>query len=386
MLLLLVLVQLLSRGHGTTPPTYPYPLDARSSTDSCDDINKCRKLYDVVWSCLATIFACTWVSVHPNVPPADQTALMAFWRRLKLMLIAIIAPEVMVGFAAVQCFAARGFSKGAISKTHGFFLCMGGFISPTGSPIVTGKPLRNSVELQDAIRRVSLKDIQDKSKGDTLSKGVALAQGLWFTIQCIARVQQQLTVTELEVITLAFAVMSIFMWILWWDKPLDVQRPISVILVQTPTIPPWPRARIQALGLRQLISAIYQDFATPLTTESARIVTLLAGIVFGAIHVAAWNTEFPTTAEKWIWRPSSLLITAIPAVILIPIAVRSLLAGSTRRIYKSHSSIAAIVAFGGFPIYVGARLLLVVIPFVALRDLPPSAFMAVNWSRYIPHT
>ncbi|KAF7370064.1 hypothetical protein MSAN_00636400 [Mycena sanguinolenta] len=380
MLLVLVLVQLLSRARGTTLPVHSHLLDARASMDSCDDINQCRRLYDVVWSCLATIFACTWVSVHPNVPPVDQTALMAFWGRLKLMLIAIIAPEVMVGFAAVQCFSAREFG---ISRTHGFFLCMGGFVSSTGTPITSEKQLRDCVELQDAIRRVSLKDIQDKSKGDALSKGVALAQGLWFTIQCIARVQQHLAVTELEVITLAFAVVSIFLWILWWNKPLDVQRPISVVLVQPP---PWPRSRIRTLGLRQLMNAFLQNFIAPLTTESARIVTLLAGIMFGAIHVAAWNTEFPTTAEKWIWRPSSLLITAIPAVILLPIAVRSLLVNKNQKVYKTHSSIAAIMTVGAFPIYVVARLLLLVIPFVALRDLPPSAFMAVSWSRYIPHT
>ncbi|KAJ7227743.1 hypothetical protein B0H12DRAFT_239311 [Mycena haematopus] len=187
MLLVLILIHLLSRNRSATTPAHP--LDARASTDSCDGINKCRKLFDVVWSCLATIFACTWVSVHPNVPPADQSPLMLFWVRLKMMLIAIIAPEVMVGFSAVQCFAARHSSKEfGISRTHGFFFCMGGFVPSTGSPVSTEKQLRDSVEIQEAIRHVDLKDIQDKSKGDALSKGVALAQGLWFTVQCIARV------------------------------------------------------------------------------------------------------------------------------------------------------------------------------------------------------
>ncbi|KAJ7897947.1 hypothetical protein B0H14DRAFT_2224884, partial [Mycena olivaceomarginata] len=63
------------------------------------------------------------------------------------------------------------------------------------------------------------------SKGDALSKGMALFQGLWFTLQCLARVHQTLPVTELEAATLAFAVVNIFIWILWWNKPLDVQRP-----------------------------------------------------------------------------------------------------------------------------------------------------------------
>jgi hypothetical protein len=89
-----------------------HTLNARTSSDSCDDINNCRKLFDIVWGCLATIFAYTWVSVHPNVPAPNQSWLALFWQRLKMMLIAVIAPEIMVGFAARQFIAARTLSKG----------------------------------------------------------------------------------------------------------------------------------------------------------------------------------------------------------------------------------------------------------------------------------
>ena len=85
-------------------------------TVSCgSDINS-RSLFSIVISCLTTVFACTWVSVHPNVPPPDQSWLALFWRRLKMMLIAIIAPEVMVGLAARQFLAARELSKGALAE------------------------------------------------------------------------------------------------------------------------------------------------------------------------------------------------------------------------------------------------------------------------------
>jgi hypothetical protein len=115
MLLLLILVHLLSR-NGSTEPVL-HTLNDRSAPDSqsCDDIDNCRKLFDIVWGCLATIFASTWVSVHPNVPAPNQSQLALFWRRLKMMLIAVIAPEIMVGFAARQFFAARSLSKGALA-------------------------------------------------------------------------------------------------------------------------------------------------------------------------------------------------------------------------------------------------------------------------------
>ncbi|KAJ6533598.1 hypothetical protein B0H19DRAFT_965108 [Mycena capillaripes] len=205
-------------------------LDSRATAESCDDINSCRKLFDIVWGCLATIFAATWVSVHPNVPPPNQSRLALFWRRLNMMLVAIIAPELMVGFAARQFVTARWYSKEYnISKTHGFFISMGGFVSRAGHhPITTPEQFQAITESLTDIRAVDVEDIKDKSKGDAFSKGVALFQGLWFITQCIARVRQNLPVTELEVATLAFSVINVLIWWLWWNKPLDVQRPILV--------------------------------------------------------------------------------------------------------------------------------------------------------------
>lgn len=121
MLLFLFLAYALS-GHGhplAGPGLYP-----RAPTESCDDINNCRKLFDIVWGCLATIFAVTWVSVHPNVPPPNQNRLALFWRRLLMMLAAIIAPEVMVGFAARQFFTARWYAKSEYCRlAHFEYVC-----------------------------------------------------------------------------------------------------------------------------------------------------------------------------------------------------------------------------------------------------------------------
>jgi hypothetical protein len=114
MLTLLILVHahlFFKNGRGAAVPSVNI-LELRTSIDTCDDINNCRRLFDVIWGCLATIFACTWVSVHPNVPPPGQSWLALLWRRLKMMLIAFIAPELMVGFAGRQFYVARRLSKG----------------------------------------------------------------------------------------------------------------------------------------------------------------------------------------------------------------------------------------------------------------------------------
>ncbi|KAF7356029.1 hypothetical protein MVEN_00932400 [Mycena venus] len=397
MLLLLVLVHILSRNGSAT--RVPIPLDPRSSA-ACNDANNSRTLFDIVWSCLATIFACTWMSVHPNVPPPDQTQLALFWRRLKMMLIGIITPEIMVGFAARQYFSARKLAKKLeLSRTHGFFLCMGGFVSSAGYPIVTLEQLEDAdlgSEFLKAIRNNEAADIMDKSKGDMLSKGVALTQGLWFTTQCLARVHQQLAVTELEVVTLAFAVVNTLVWLLWWDKPLDVQRPIVLGPPRTPDA--QPIIPIQPLWLEQFIVVVLgstgnNDYDPRLSTSVPsfwsppmnnnlllwiRGLTALSGSVFGAIHCAAWTSDFPTTGEMWIWRSCSLVIVAIPVVTFLVLLLAIIM--DETDFYEVIMTIFFFLMAVSLPIYIIARLMLRSLPFAALRSLPASAATSVNWS------
>jgi hypothetical protein len=69
---------------------------------SCSDPNGCRTLWEIVWSCLFTIFLCTWVSVHPNIPSPHELWPKLAVRRFGLMLAALIAPELMVAWAVRQ--------------------------------------------------------------------------------------------------------------------------------------------------------------------------------------------------------------------------------------------------------------------------------------------
>ncbi|KAG6906267.1 hypothetical protein DXG01_014875 [Tephrocybe rancida] len=71
-------------------------------------------------------------------------------------------------------------------------------------------------------------DIQDKSQGDLLAKSLVLLQVTWFVLQIIARAIQHLAITTLEIVTLAFAILNFFTYFCWWNKPLDVNRPIQV--------------------------------------------------------------------------------------------------------------------------------------------------------------
>ncbi|KAF7369970.1 hypothetical protein MSAN_00626900 [Mycena sanguinolenta] len=411
MLLILIAIHLLSQDSRAAPLSH-FP-DARATTDSSNDNS--RTLFSIVWGSLATIFACTWVSVHPNVPPPKQSRLQLFWRRLKMMLITMIAPEVMVGFAARQYFGSRELANEYnFSSTQAFFFCMGGFVSPTGHPIATkeqlGYPIASKEqledpdvgsELQEAIRNVNEEDIEDKSKGDALSKGVALLQGLWFILQTLARAHQRLAVTQLEVATLAFAVVNLFIWLLWWNKPLDVRRPIvfgppTQADTETVTLP-VQLSRLDRFG--GAIGAQYGDRYDPLSSvsvpsfwstenneefesvTSADILLVLVGAMFGAVHCAAWNAIFPTLAEMWIWRTSSLVIVVIPGLTALFVLMAMSDSDRLKRVSKAGGTTALLT----IPIYIAARLILIILPLAELRSLPASAFVDVNWSTYIPH-
>jgi hypothetical protein len=114
-----------------------------------------------------------------------------------------------------------------MSVTHGFCFAIGGFVSADGHhPIATEEQLDLHPEYLAAIWSTRVDDIEDKSKGDLLSKGLVLLQELWFTAQCLARLLRHLPLTELEVATLAFQFVNIIIWFLWLKKPLDMQQPI----------------------------------------------------------------------------------------------------------------------------------------------------------------
>lgn len=117
------------------------------------------------------------------------------------------------------------------TRTHGFFIIMGGFYLYDRS--VPCHPLHQDM-VETLVKAGSLDlpsevEIQNRSKGDGLSKLIVLGQTLWFVMQCIARAIQGLPVTELEIVTLAYTTVTLGMYIFWWHKPLNAGQPVKVL-------------------------------------------------------------------------------------------------------------------------------------------------------------
>jgi len=85
-----------------------FPLLAREGdvSDLCP-----RRHLEIIWSCVTTILAASWVSVHPNLPHPQDSKLKKTLRRVELMFWAIITPELIIFWAMRQWHGARKMEK-----------------------------------------------------------------------------------------------------------------------------------------------------------------------------------------------------------------------------------------------------------------------------------
>jgi hypothetical protein len=111
MLLIFLLCYLVIQGVEALPYSFGIArqLDAAATSSIvCPDPTDRRSLSDIVQSCLATIFACTWLAIHANIPAPDEGFIRVnIARRLKIVLVALIAPELIILWAMRQWFVAR---------------------------------------------------------------------------------------------------------------------------------------------------------------------------------------------------------------------------------------------------------------------------------------
>jgi hypothetical protein len=66
------------------------------SDKSCRDIGHCRTVWDIIWSCLTVISACTWVAIHPNIPKQERGTVRKYVKSVHYFLGALIAPEAII--------------------------------------------------------------------------------------------------------------------------------------------------------------------------------------------------------------------------------------------------------------------------------------------------
>ena len=265
-------------------------------------------------------------------------------------------------------------------------------------------------------------EIKDKGKSDWFAKSFVVLQTSWFVMQCIARGIKHLPVTHLEIVTLAYAAMNFVMYALWWNKPLNVDRPIRVFRKLGPRMTdndvephgsggsepgetqPQPISEEKRNGLETILDFIVggQDKSVDLSHEDrvprfwansteydsigAYFAMVGVGVCFGAIHCIAWHFSFPTHAELLIWRVSCVAITAVPIYTPLTLFLAVCISNMGSKVIGVIFGIFGILSISSaFILYIVARVFTLVLAFTSLRDLPPGAFDTVHWTTFIPH-
>ena len=256
-------------------------------------------------------------------------------------------------------------------------------------------------------------EIEDKGKSDWLAKSLVLLQTSWFVMQCIARAIEHLPITHLEIVTLAYAAMNFVIYIFWWNKPLNVNRPVRVFRKSGPSATQLSRNRTRRLRAWKLtweeigegLEAIFdfiagdRDKIVDLSredrvprfwanssygdAESADIIVLGVGVCFGAIHCISWGFSFPTHAELLMWQILCAAITAVPIYITLGYFCAARL--EKMDLDKFVMPVALISILPAVLLYILARAITLVLAFTSLRGLPPGAYETIHWTTFIPH-
>ena len=260
------------------------------------------------------------------------------------------------------------------------------------------------IEILDMITPTE-EDLRDKSKSDGLTKLIVLIQTAWFVIQCIVRGIQHLPLTELEIVTLAYAMINFFIYVFWWDKPRNVECPVRVYTTidmtnhekETDTEESFTKVISYSVGFQDRFVDISKETSVPmfwsgkpdeLLLAGASIAPSLLGSAFGAIHCVAWSSEFPSRAELILWRISCIAMIAVPLIaaftcVLIRFSI-SVEDGDDGWITNVAIALSACLVLSAW-LYIVARIATLVIAFTTLRALPPTSFSVVDWTTFIPH-
>ncbi|KZP14050.1 hypothetical protein FIBSPDRAFT_935960 [Athelia psychrophila] len=367
---------------------------SNSTSDTCNDINNCRTVVGIVTSCLATIIACIWSAVHPNVPGPSQSSMSRQIESLKIIVVTLLAPEWVLAWAVRQSLQAREYAEmlerarveaaeeailyhsqsstheghatrysssgqesdqapgirleehstphdnlskdstcsvGEVTrgepdneqasliphqhlerlmgvlpepagelvdiwqlemelgrtnqswtKTHAFLVGMGGFHSYRGGELMFPLEYDNVLALVESRSLVppTSDEIGDKSKGDAFSKTIAVFQTLWFVAQCITRGNKNLAITNLEIVTLAYAVITVAMYAAWWHKPLNDQLVVLSGEERVPTF--WSNS-------------------TSTGSKLPLIIAVAVAMVFGAVQCGGCAHSSSPHSLSWQW-------------------------------------------------------------------------------------
>ena len=212
----------------------------------------------LIFSCLSTIFLCTWVVIHPRV---YRRPLLHRLHKFTLFLKTIIAPEFIAVEGLQEWTQAQnmvkdcaGLTGGCLKLVHAFYIGMLAlrYRTPQGEKVIwpnqyTWLLEQGLINWDDhALWGLSEENICDKSNADGTAKLLALGQVSWFVAQSIMRRAHVLPLSQLETMTLSYIPLVAITYFFWWVKPKDVTTPTVVDL---PDMLSWQKTTFEAMAV-----------------------------------------------------------------------------------------------------------------------------------------
>lgn len=224
----------------------------------------------------------------------------------------------------------------------GFFVVMGG--------VAVGKECNRTTltakGFQEYLSHISITDLRkdiicEKGKAGLVVKMIVFLQTSWFMIGCAIRVTEGLPVTLMEIHVMVQILSGVMIYMFWLHKPLDARDPILLDIALYPpprtgelmgdissetevTVDKFPETKIwdperhyttedkRSGTLNPILKAISDtyDFVPHTYFKLFQLAFLMT--INGACHATAWNLQFPTDIECWLWRGACVSICVIP--------------------------------------------------------------------------
>lgn len=275
-------------------------------------------------------------------------------------------------------------------------------------------------------------EVQDKSNASALAKLLVFWQALWMIVQVIGRIANRLPVTLLELHTVLHAFCAVAMYFTWWAKPVDVEcstlvtgltieqcrylrgdgaetenptNPFAKVLEKNSTKagenPRDKRYLTSRAGLgklmyldlsneKNLFKTYFQviEFAYRTLWASRKrmwregLYISVVGLFYGGVHLAAWNSRFPTIAEQILWRVSALATAIATSTFVLSLYLSVFV--TTKNSKWVGKICGMVVGISVFPCLV-FRAYLLLEGFLALRRLPAGSYEISKWANMWPH-
>ena len=227
-------------------------------------------------------------------------------------------------------------------------------------------------------------EIRDKSKEDALVKVLALVQAVWLAVELIIRASTGRQSSQIEIMALAFAVCALLSYLLLLSQPKDVSIPTVLPAVRGPK-----STEFEAIVRRRVVTGPWPrrgyampNFATSLQDGGWVLLLGTVGglLVFGSVHLIAWNFEFPTATEGLLWKISALVVALLPTAWLMSVFCLAVCWPTDDGDWGKRDDVIfwVFVILFSFP-----RLFLLVEAVRSTYYLPPSSYTS-SWANNIP--